>query len=100
MVTRFWNSIQTNSVESVYVFPFNSSSKGAGSMASQRPSKPINNDEKFDRIWFSSLARFHRIADPAEWQFDEEHVIAFLRAKLEVDMPTMKRLQIVKGLIW
>ena len=34
--------------------------------------------EKWARIWFEKLARFHRIADPDHWRFDEEHVVSFL----------------------
>ncbi len=51
------------------------------------------------RFWFSSLAKFHRVHDPATWTFSEDHAIAFLRFKLNSGMPTWKRLMIVKGLI-
>jgi integron integrase len=56
--------------------------------------------EKYARLWFASLSNFHRVKDPAVWDFDEAHVIAFLRSKLQAGMPTWKRLRIVEGLIW
>ena len=31
-------------------------------------------DEKFGRLWFTSLTRFHRVHDPLTWDFDEKHV--------------------------
>jgi integron integrase len=57
-------------------------------------------DEKYGRLWFASLAKFHKIRNPQSWDFDENHVIAFLRSKLSENMPTWKRLKIVQGLIW
>ena len=51
------------------------------------------------RFWFAQLAKFHRVHDPAQWVFSEDHVVAFLRAKLQTGMPAWKRLMIVKGLI-
>ena len=50
------------------------------------------------RFWFSQLAEFHSVHDPAKWIFTREDVIAFLRAKLKSGMPAWKRLMIVKGL--
>ncbi len=63
------------------------------------PSKQ-ETDEKFGRLWFTSLARFHRVNNPLNWDFDETHVIEFLRYKIKEKMPTWKRLKIVQGLIW
>ena len=57
-------------------------------------------DEKFGRLWFASLARFHRVKNPLTWDFDETHVIEFLMSKIKEKMPTWKRLKIVQGLIW
>ena len=57
-------------------------------------------DEKFGRLWFASLARFHKVRNSHTWDFDQDHVIAFLRSKLSEKMPTWKRLKIVQGLIW
>ncbi len=56
-------------------------------------------DDKWAGIWFASLARFHRIEEPGNWQFDEGHVIAFLRESLKLGMPTWKRLKVVNALI-
>ena len=51
------------------------------------------------RFWFSKLAKFHSIHDPAVWRFSEQHVIDFLRSKLKAGVPAKNRLMIVKGLI-
>ena len=56
--------------------------------------------EKYAKLWFDSLAKFHQIKEPAVWAYDEAHVVAFLRSKLKTGMPTWKRLRIVEGLIW
>lgn len=55
--------------------------------------------EKWARIWFASLARFHNIEDPGNWNFSDRDVIAFLRSCLAEGMPTRKRLNVVEGLI-
>jgi integron integrase len=65
----------------------------------QSPGKQESN-EKFGRVWFAALARFHKINTPQSWDFDESHVIQFLKSKLDEKMPTWKRLKIVQGLIW
>jgi len=57
-------------------------------------------DEKFGHLWFASLARFHKVRNSHTWDFDNDHVIEFLRSKLSEKMPTWKRLKIVQGLIW
>ena len=51
-------------------------------------------DEKFGRLWFTLLAKFHRVKNPLTWEFDETHVIEFLRSKIKEKMPTWKRLKI------
>ena len=51
------------------------------------------------RFWFDRLAKFHKVHDPAKWQFSEAEVIKFLQAKKKTGMPTWKRLMVVKGLI-
>lgn len=50
-------------------------------------------------IWFEKLAQFHRVQQPAIWDFNEQHVIDFLRARLRSGAPAWKRLRIVEGLI-
>lgn len=55
--------------------------------------------EKWARIWFEKLARFHRIADPDHWRFDEEHVVSFLIDRKKTGVPTWKRIKIIEGLI-
>ena len=54
--------------------------------------------EKFAHLWFDGMARFHRVKDPDTWQFDEQHVIAYLRSKLSTRMSTGKRPKIIEGL--
>jgi hypothetical protein len=54
---------------------------------------------KWPRIWFRSLADFHQIADPKAWSFTEQDVIGFLRACRDQGMPSGKRLKIVESLI-
>jgi len=56
--------------------------------------------EKYARFWFDGLSRFHRIENAAVWEFDEAHVRASLRSKLEKGMPTRKRIKSVEDLIW
>ncbi len=57
-------------------------------------------DEKYSRMWFAALAKFHHVKEPSIWQFDDKDVIEFLRSKVSEGMPTWKRLKIVQGLIW
>jgi len=56
--------------------------------------------EFYARQWFASMAKFHRVNNPAAWEFTEEDLIAFLRFKLKQNMPTWKRLKVVEGVIW
>jgi len=69
-------------------------------MAQERTFSIQETDEKFGRLWFASLAKFHRVSDPTTWDFDEQHVIAFLRSKVKKNVPAWKRLKIVQGVIW
>ncbi len=57
-------------------------------------------DEKFAKIWFQALARFHRVPPLVSWQFNREQVLAYLRDRLSNGVPTWQRLKIVEGLIW
>ena len=66
---------------------------------STREGKAAKGPVDWARIWFSRLAHFHGVHDPAKWVFSEAEVVAFLRAKLKQGMPAWKRLMIVKGLI-
>lgn len=56
--------------------------------------------EKYSRVWFTGMAKFHGVPHPETWEFDETHVIAFLRSRLQQGMPTWKRLKAVEGIIW
>ena len=55
--------------------------------------------EQWAKIWFTKLREFHLRNGRENWQFDADHVIMFLRAKLTAGMPGWKRLKIVEGLI-
>ena len=68
--------------------------------ATQQSSGFLSTEESYALFWFRSLARFHRIRNPEQWQFNEKDVIAFLRSKLAEKTPTWKRIKIVQGLIW
>jgi hypothetical protein len=57
-------------------------------------------DEKFAKIWFQALARFHRVPPLVSWHFNREQVLAYLRDRLSNGVPTWQRLKIVEGLIW
>ena len=69
-------------------------------MAANQNSDRDANEEKYARLWFAGLVKFHNIKDAANWEFDEKHVISFLREKLAAKMLTWKRFKIVEGLIW
>lgn len=74
------------------------------SLTSQSDNNTVDSGKKnsptdWARFWFSKLARFHRVHDPAKWIFAEQDVIGFLRSKLKTGMPAWKRLMIEKGLI-
>ena len=71
-------------------------------MKSQSGSSVEDKDEKYAHLWFASFCKFHNIPDneSQQWDFDEKHVLAFLRDKRAKKMPTWKRLKIVHGLIW
>ena len=68
-------------------------------VANQNSASDVN-EEKYARLWFAGLVKFHNLKDAANWEFDEKHVISFLRAKLAAKMPIWKRFKIVEGLIW
>ena len=71
-------------------------------MKSQSSSSVEDTDEKYAHLWFASICKFYNIPDNElqQWNFDEKHVLAFLRDKRAKKMPTWKRLKIVHGLIW
>ena len=55
--------------------------------------------QKWAAIWFAKLCKFHRWTNDPAHQFTADHVIKFLRAKVELAYPAWKRLMIVEGLI-
>ena len=35
------------------------------------------------RIWFSKLAKFHKVHDAKKWRFQQDDVVAFLKSKVK-----------------
>lgn len=50
-------------------------------------------------VWHSKLCQFHRKPNDGTWNFNEQHVIAFLKHRVKQRVPAWKRLKIVEGLI-
>jgi len=50
------------------------------------------------KIWYSKLARFHRISNKQRWVFGSDDVIAFLVHQKRAGAPAWKRLKIAQGL--
>jgi len=67
--------------------------------ASVSQDSQVRTPDEWAAFWFAALAQFHQVGKAADWQFDERHVISFLRAKLKANVPAWKRLKIVEGLI-
>ncbi|TWU20178.1 Tyrosine recombinase XerC [Novipirellula galeiformis] len=55
--------------------------------------------DKWAKIWFENLARFHGRKPQATWEFTPDEVIAFLRDHLRRKTPAWKRLKIIQSLI-
>ncbi|TWT56085.1 hypothetical protein CA85_45580 [Allorhodopirellula solitaria] len=51
--------------------------------------------DKWAKIWFEKLSRFHGRKPQATWEFTADDVIAFLRDHLRRKTPGWKRLKIV-----
>jgi hypothetical protein len=65
----------------------------------KRPDNDANS-ETYALIWFSRLAKLHKVPASIAWNYDKEQVITFLRDRKDSGVPTWKRLKIVQGLIW
>ena len=72
-----------------------SSSAGFGSHSDND-----SNAEKYAKIWFSNLAKFHKVPLSNSWDYGKDLVVDFLRDRKDSGVPTWKRLKIVQGLIW
>ncbi len=55
--------------------------------------------DKWAKIWFEKLSRFHGRKPQATWEFTADDVIAFLRDRLRRKTPAWKRLKIIQSLI-
>ena len=55
--------------------------------------------DKWAKIWFEKLSRFHGRKPQATWEFTADEVIAFLRDHLRRKTPAWKRLKIIESLI-
>ena len=73
----------------------------ADSMARLSQSRTTWREErdKWAKIWFEKLSRFHGRKPQATWEFTADDVIAFLRDHLRRKSPAWKRLKIIQSLI-
>ena len=55
--------------------------------------------DKWAKVWFENLCRFHGRKPQPTWEFTADEVIAFLRDHLRRKTPAWKRLKIVQSLI-
>jgi len=70
--------------------------RGAHESFAQRRRKEA---DKWSKIWFRFLCEFHGRSVDSTWGFSVDHVIAFLRSRVEWGDPAKKRLLMVEGLI-
>ncbi|MCC9645027.1 integron integrase [Rhodopirellula sp. JC740] len=62
----------------------------------------LNSEEQRKRwanIWFKKLCEFHRREFDPQWQFEAGHVIPFLRARRDAQVPAWKRMKMLEGLM-
>ncbi|TWT94445.1 hypothetical protein Pla52n_52660 [Stieleria varia] len=50
-------------------------------------------------IWYAKLRRHHQIAQRERWEFDGEHVVAYLMRGNAEDMAISKRLKVAEALL-
>ncbi|MCM2375101.1 phage integrase N-terminal SAM-like domain-containing protein [Aporhodopirellula aestuarii] len=55
--------------------------------------------DKWAKIWFEKLSRFHGRKPQATWEFTADEVIAYLRDHVRRKTPAWKRLKIIQSLI-
>lgn len=67
----------------------------------RRDGHPANRTDSVDwgPIWFSKLAKFHKVAEPVTWTFGRDEVVAFLKHEKTTGTPTWKRLKTVEALM-
>jgi integron integrase len=67
----------------------------------RRHGEPESLGDQIDwgQIWFTKLARFHGIGEPAKWTFGRDEVVAYLKGLKAHGTPTWKRLRAVEGLM-
>ncbi|XZE20070.1 phage integrase N-terminal SAM-like domain-containing protein [Pirellulaceae bacterium SH449] len=75
-------------------------SKRFSSSEFHRRSESQDKTEKYAKIWFANLAKFHKTPASNSWSYEKSDVIEFLRDRMNSGVPTWKRLKIVEGLIW
>ncbi|TWT96460.1 phage integrase N-terminal SAM-like domain-containing protein [Neorhodopirellula pilleata] len=56
--------------------------------------------EKWSKIWFTNLCRFHSRKPQPTWEFTPEDAIAFLQDHLRRKTPAWKRLRIIDSLMY
>jgi integron integrase len=67
----------------------------------RRHGEPTSPGDHIDwgQVWFTKLARFHGVGEPAKWVFGRDEVVAYLKALKAHGTPTWKRLRAVEGLM-
>lgn len=58
------------------------------------------NQEKWSKIWFDKMCRFHGRKPQPTWEFTPDEVIAFLKDHLRRKTPAWKRLKIIESLMF
>jgi integron integrase len=67
----------------------------------RRHGEPTSPGDHIDwgQVWFTKLARFHGVGEPAKWTFGRDEVVAYLKSLKAYGTPTWKRLRAVEGLM-
>ena len=78
---------------------FSSSGSAIGGSATNYSAKKSDEADKWAKIWFKQLCRFHRCSPNRGWQFSLDQVIQFLKSRVAKGEPAWKRLKAVEALI-
>ena len=78
---------------------FSSSGSASDRPATNYGAKKSDEADKWAKIWFKQLCRFHRCSPARGWQFSLDQVIQFLKSRVTKGEPAWKRLKAVEALI-
>ena len=78
---------------------FSSSGSVSDGSATNYGAKKSDEADKWAKIWFKQLCRFHRCSPDRGWQFSLDQVIQFLKSRVTKGEPAWKRLKAVEALI-